>query len=50
MKPLLNNFVILKEKYRFNTDSVFENYVYYPMVSLVLMAELYFSAKYILNF
>ena len=50
MKPLLNNFVILKEKYRFNTDSVFENYVYYPMVSLVLMAELYFSAKYILNY
>ena len=50
MRPLLNNFVILKEKYRFNTDSVFENYIYYPIVSIILIAEIFFSAKYILNF
>ena len=50
MKPLLDNFEILKEEYRFNTGGVFENYVYYPIVSLVLIVELYFSSKYILNF
>ncbi len=50
MKPLLDNFVILKKEYRFNTDSVFENYVYYPIVSLFLIAELFLSSKYILNF
>lgn len=50
MKPLLNNFVILKKQYRFNTNSLFENYVYYPVVTVILVVELVVSAKYILNF
>lgn len=50
MRPLIKNFVILKEEYRFNTDSYFENLVYYPIVTIILFAELYVFSKYILNF
>ena len=39
MKPLLSNFVILGNKYRFNTNEKFENYVFYPIVSLILIVE-----------
>lgn len=50
MRPLLNNFVILKEKYRFSTDGVFENYVYYPIISVILIIEFVLIVRYILNF
>lgn len=50
MKPLLDNFVILKEEYRFNTNGVFENYVYYPIITLILISEISILAKYILKF
>lgn len=50
MKPLLNNFVILKKQYRFDTNSLFENYVYYPIITVILVIEIIISAKYILHF
>ena len=50
MKPLLNNFVILKEKYRFNTDGKFENFVYYPIISIILISEAAIFVRYILQY
>ena len=50
MKPLLDNFVILKEKYRFNTDGKFENFVYYPIISIILISEAAIFVRYILQY
>ena len=48
MKPFLPNFVILGRKYRFNTNERFENNVYYPIVSVMLLAEIYLLTQFIL--
>lgn len=48
MKPLLSNFVILGKKYRFKTNERFENYVFYPIVSLILIVEIDLFVHFIL--
>lgn len=48
MKPFLPNFVILGKKYRFNTNEKFENYVFYPIISLILIVEVDLFTHFIL--
>ena len=50
MNPIIQNFVILKEKYRFNTDGKFENFVYYPIISIILISEAAIFVRYILQY
>ena len=45
MKPLIKNFVILKSSWRFNTNGNFENFVYYPIVSIVFLAEVLYYIR-----
>jgi hypothetical protein len=40
----------LKEKYRFNTDGKFENFVYYPIISIILISEAAIFVRYILQY
>ncbi len=41
LSPITQNFQILKKQYRFNTNSTFENLIYFPIICVLVLVELY---------
>ena len=45
MKPFIKNFVLLKREWRFNTNGKFENFIYYPIISIIFLTEVAFYLR-----
>lgn len=49
LKPIIRNFVLLKKNWRFNTNGKFENYIYYPIITIIFFLEFMYLNKEIIG-